>query len=384
MTPDQEQWQSGWHPQPQAQAAQDVVQNAFIQNVSHELRTPVALIHGCAELLYGGDIGSLRPEQQKLISIILSRTHELRGLVERISALLAIQARALVRQPFCLADIAQRAVESHRPQANRAGVALTLRCDPDLGALVGDPYYLEQAIASLVDNAIKFTPQGGRVDVEVFKEQDWQCLSVTDTGIGIPEEEHTRIFMRFYQVDGSATRRYGGAGLGLALAKETVEAHGGRIEVQSQVGQGSRFTLRLPAGVVTEPNAQGEHRPLRARRVLIVDDEESVVLTFRCSLESLPNCEVATATSATEALRLASEQPIDLLITDYKMPDMDGVTLASRIRDLHNQVAIIMITAYGDEALRQMAAALPVQRVLDKPVGIGDIRATVRQLLAED
>ncbi len=380
MTPEQEQWQL----QPQTPAIHDALQYAFIQNVSHELRTPVALIHGCAELLYGGDIGALRPEQQKLISIILSRTHELRGLVERISALLAIQARALVRQPFRLTDLAQRAVESYRAAAHQAGVAVSLDADPGLEPLWGDPYYIEQAVLSLLDNAVKFTPQGGRVDIAVFKEKGWQCLAVTDTGIGIPEEEHQRIFMRFYQVDGSATRRYGGVGLGLALAKETVEAHGGTIEVESQVGQGSRFTLRLPAGVRTDPDRPTERGTLGARRILIVDDEESVVLTFRCSLETLPNCEVATATSASEALRLASEGPLDLLITDYKMPDMDGVTLASRIRALHSQIAIIMITAYGDDALREMAAALPVQRVLDKPVGIRDIRSTVTQLLADD
>jgi CheY-like chemotaxis protein len=117
------------------------------------------------------------------------------------------------------------------------------------------------------------------------------------------------------------------------------------------------------------------------QRILVVDDEENVALTLQAGLESLPDCEVAVATSGEQALRLFRQQPFDLLITDYRMPDIDGLALAAQVRELHPQVAIIMVTAYGSDALQQDAARSAILHVLDKPVGIAEIRQAARQAL---
>ena len=122
-----------------APTVQDELQDIFLQNVSHELRTPVTLIHGCAELLHDGDVGTLAPEQQKLVSIILGRTDELRRLVESITALLAIQAHAIVKRSFLLAELAQNSVEAHRAAADRATLTLEVQFDPDLARLRVEP-----------------------------------------------------------------------------------------------------------------------------------------------------------------------------------------------------------------------------------------------------
>ena len=252
--------------------------------------------------------------------------------------------------------------------------------------MLGDPYQLQHAADCLLDNAIKFTPAGGRVGIQVCADRPdqtepaWICFSVTDTGIGIAREEQDRIFASFYQADGSTTRRYGGLGLGLTVAKAVVEAHAGDIKVSSQPGEGSRLTIRIPT---LQPDDQAGQLPPAVRRILVVDDEEMVAMIIQEGLESLPNCQVVMATSGEQALQLFAQQPFDLVITDYKMPGVSGLTLAARIRQLYPQTVIIMITAYGDDILRDLAAQVSILRILDKPVKLKEIRDTTLEALEQ-
>ena len=219
----------------------------FIQNVSHELRTPVTIIQGYAELLGDGTLGALAPEQQEAIFVIVNRASELRTLVERIDILLAVEAHETASLPLALDEIVAETVKGRRAAATQAGLTLEVRLEPDLPPVSGDRHHLQRAIDCLLENAHKFTPSGGRVEVQVYTEPGWVCLTVTDTGIGIAKEELEYIFTGFYQRDRSTNRRYGGIGLGLTLVKAVIEEHGGRIEVESQPSQGSRFTIKLPA-----------------------------------------------------------------------------------------------------------------------------------------
>jgi CheY-like chemotaxis protein len=179
---------------------------------------------------------------------------------------------------------------------------------------------------------------------------------------------------RFYQTDNSITRRCRGLGLGLTLAQAVVEEHGGQFEVASQPEQGSRFTVRFPLRITPAYVESPVNDVVSARRILIVDDEQVLALTLQEGLEKLPNCEIAIATSGEQALRLFEQQPFDLLITDYKMPGTDGMTLAMRVRQTYPQTVIIMITAYGDHELRERAASASIRRILDKPVSLEEIR----------
>jgi len=249
----------------------DDLHYTFIQNVSHELRTPLTIIQGYAELLGDGSLGALAPEQQEAIFIIVDRALELRTLVERIDILLAVEAHETAPLPLALDDIVAKVVKGKRAAATQAGLTLEVHLEPDLPPVSGTRHHLQQAIDCLLENALKFTPGGGRVEVQVYTEPGWVCLAITDTGIGMTEKELERIFTRFYQRDRSTTRQYRGIGLGLTLVRAVIEEHSGRVEVESQLGQGSRFTMKLPA---LSPVAQLVEDAMTSRRILIVDDRE--------------------------------------------------------------------------------------------------------------
>ena len=225
----------------------DELHSTFIQNVSHELRTPLTIIQGYAELLGDGSLGALAPEQQEAIFVIVDHAYALWTLVQRIDVLLAVEAHATASLPLMLDEIVAEVVKGRRTAATQAGLTLEVYLEPGLPPLSGDSHHLRHVIDCLLENVLKFTPSGGRVEVQVYTEPDWICLTVTDTGIGMTEEELERILARFCQADGSITRQYGVIGLGLTLVRAVIQEHGGRIKVQSQPGQGSRFTIELPA-----------------------------------------------------------------------------------------------------------------------------------------
>ena len=254
----------------------DDLHSTFVQNVSHELRTPLSIIQGYAELLRDGDLGALALEQQEAVGIIVNRAYELRTLVERVAILMAVEAYMGVSVPLALAETVTQVVTGKRAVAARAGIILETYLEPRLPLVSGDPYHLEQAVECLVENALKFTPGGGRVEVRVYAPHPhdggdggrWVCLAVTDSGVGIAEEELKRIVGNFCQADGSPTRRHGGIGLGLTVAKAVIAEHAGSIEVESQPGQGSRFVIKLPAlppGAQADQLVEGDAAILAAR-----------------------------------------------------------------------------------------------------------------------
>ncbi len=353
----------------------------FMRTVAHELRTPLSILQGYAELLDSEELGDLTPQQKYATDIIVDRTLELRSLVERIGVLLAARAHATVSVPLSLTEIASIVIEDRRAAATEAELELVTSLEPSLPLVTGDPYQLKPALDCLLENAIKFTPRGGRIEIHAYTEPGWVCLDFTDTGIGMSAEKVENAFSLFCQIDGSTTRHYRGLGLGLGLVRAVFEGHGGQVAVTSQPGQGSRFSVKLPAlpeGVAEELALKGEAAP---RRILVVDDEENVALTIQDGLEKLPNCEVTVVTSGEEALRLFEQRPFDLLITDYKMPGTDGIRLAARVRQLYPGTKIIMITAYSSHLLRQQATKISIRFVLDKPIKLDEIRSIALEAL---
>jgi signal transduction histidine kinase len=225
----------------------DHLKSEFIQNVSHELRTPLALMRGYAEVLDSGELGELRPEQQGPVSIIARRARMLTELVGDITLIMEAETDPPEPEPVHMDELIRAVVEDFQVAVEQAGLVLHTEIAPDPPPVYGSPTYLRRVVDNLVDNAVKFTPQGGTVTVRLRGENGRVALEVSDTGIGIPPDQHARIFDRFYQVDGSASRRYGGVGLGLALVKQIAEAYGGHVTVESQPGEGTTLAVILPA-----------------------------------------------------------------------------------------------------------------------------------------
>ena len=229
----------------------DELKSAFIRNVSHELRTPLALISGYVDLLLDGQLGVLHAEQRQSLSLVAEKATSLTRMVDDIISLQTIGALGFDLERLPLEGIVQFALEGAQPRAEKAKIQLVLQVphEETLPLVRGDARRLRQVFDHLLDNAIKFSPNGGTVGVRLSREGDMVCVQVQDEGIGVPTDQLEHVFERFYQVDGSATRRYGGTGLGLALVKEVIEAHGGAVWVESDgiAGQGSTFSVFLPA-----------------------------------------------------------------------------------------------------------------------------------------
>lgn len=220
----------------------------FISNISHELRTPLTHIKGYVELLITESLGSITPEQHHALSVSQQSTIRLEGLIEDlIMVSLASRGELSVQQADVdIKRLANLAVKSRVDAATGRGVNLHAVVDEDIPLVQADSQKIAWVFGQLIDNGIKFTPSGGSVVVSIKREgENLVIVSVTDTGIGIPANKLDDIFEPFHQLDGSATRRYGGTGLGLSLVRQIVEAHGSLLEVQSTEGRGSTFKFPL-------------------------------------------------------------------------------------------------------------------------------------------
>jgi signal transduction histidine kinase len=239
--------------------ALDRMKDEFVASVSHELRTPLTSISGYVELLR--DDETLDAEQDRMLEIVDRNAHRLLRLV---SDLLFVAQREEVdvvgeTVPLDLAELARDALEAARPRASSGEVTLALDGGPVL--LHGDPSRLSQVIDNLVSNAIKFTSAGGHVDVHVALSRDHALLSVSDTGMGIPEDEQAELFQRFFRTRGANDAAIQGTGLGLSIAKQIVEGCGGTIGFTSREGVGTTFTVELPVRPVSPASATGLDRP---------------------------------------------------------------------------------------------------------------------------
>jgi two-component system phosphate regulon sensor histidine kinase PhoR len=225
----------------------ELVRQEFVANVSHELRTPLAALRTLAEALLDGAAAD-REAGPRFLNQIVAEIDRLALLVNDLLDLSAIESGSakLEMRPVALGEVAEAVAAKFRPVADRRRIALRVEAPGGPLRAWGDRERLAQAVANLVDNAVKYTPDGGAVAVSVEDRGDLVAVAVADTGIGIAPEHLPRIFERFYRVDRSRSRALGGTGLGLSIVKHIATSHGGRIEVESTEGRGSRFTLLVP------------------------------------------------------------------------------------------------------------------------------------------
>ncbi|MNK63252.1 Alkaline phosphatase synthesis sensor protein PhoR [compost metagenome] len=226
----------------------DRLKSDFINSASHELRTPLTSIKGYAEFLEDGIGGELTPQQDLFVTQIQQSADRLQFLVEDLLDFARLEAGTfrLSPQEADLSRVVEKGLSSLLPQASDSKLTLEAEVPADPMILRMDPKRIEQVLFNLVGNAIKFTPAGGRIRVSVAPKDSEFELAIQDSGVGISPEHLPRLFEKFFQVDPTNTREHSGAGLGLAISKSLIEAHGGRIGVESQPGEGSTFWFTLP------------------------------------------------------------------------------------------------------------------------------------------
>jgi CheY-like chemotaxis protein/anti-sigma regulatory factor (Ser/Thr protein kinase) len=281
--------------------------------------------------------------------------------------------------------------------ARQDAAAAALITEPVLAVdcwVLGDRERLHQVVTNLVANAVKFTPAGGRIDVRLQTTAEDVELIVSDTGEGIGREELSQIFESFHQVDRSSTRRHGGLGLGLAIVRHLIQAHGGDVRAESGgPGRGACFTVRLrritadgPPSITPTELGSGE-RPLVGLRALFVDDNLEARALVSAVLEAA-GAEVSVAASATDALHTLETSSFDVVLTDIGMPEIDGYDFVTRLREReraggHMPVCAIALTAYAGARDRRRALAAGFQAHLAKPIDPADLVRAVYAVSAE-
>jgi signal transduction histidine kinase len=233
------------------------LKSEFLANMSHELRTPLNGIIGFSELLYDGKAGPLNEQQREFLNDILGSSRHLLQLINDVLDLSKVEAgrMELFPETFALPDAVEEVCSVIAQMADKKRIDVQRSFDRALERVTLDRKKFKQVLFNLLSNAVKFTDEGGRVGVLVRPQGgDRLCLQVCDTGIGIRPEDFGRLFVEFQQIDSSASRRYEGTGLGLALTRKLVEFQRGAISVQSEPGQGSTFTVVLPLHQQREPS----------------------------------------------------------------------------------------------------------------------------------
>lgn len=225
----------------------DRLKDELVQNVSHELRTPLTFVKGYVDLLMDGEMGLINQEQENTLQIVSDKTLEITRLIDDIMSLQRISADNLILEPFEMSRLIEESISGHRLTAGQKGLSLEFEQPSKAhGKIVADKGRVQQVLDNLLVNAIKFSPDGGAIMLSMVDEPEEVLVQIADQGIGLPAEKVDRIFERFYQVDGTSRRRFGGAGIGLAIVKRIIDAHGGNIWVESEVDQGSTFYFSLP------------------------------------------------------------------------------------------------------------------------------------------
>ena len=347
------------------------VKDEFLATLSHELRTPLNAVLGWTRMLRRG---AVPPERTAAILETIERNASAQvQLVEELLDLSAMTAGGLRLSVtrVDLRDVVGGAIETVRPAADAKGLRIQLEIREPIGEIAGDPPRLRQVLWNLLANSVKFTPAGGSIDVSVCEGPGDVEIRVSDSGPGISADFLPHVFEPFRQADSGATRAVGGLGLGLAIVRHIVEAHGGTVSAHSDgPGHGSTFFVRLPTGQSRHEDAAGAAGSLRGRRVLAVDDDEATQ-DLVATMLLMYGVSVRTAGRATQAIEILSEWRPDVLLADIAMPGEDGYALIRRIRTLPPPVGMIpavALTAYTDPHSVQSAFAAGFDAHLGKPL----------------
>jgi PAS domain S-box-containing protein len=351
----------------------------FLSRMSHEIRTPMHGVMGSLDLL---QLDSLSPAQQQQIGQAQTSAEHLLEVIDEILDFSRLEAGQTTYQsrPFDLAQTCQQVLELLQPLAQQKGLRLQLEWTPDLAAArQGDQQKLRQVLINLLANAIKFSTEGSiRLKVQPLTAERLR-LEVVDTGPGIPAEEQQRLFEAFSQLDETATRAQGGTGLGLSISMQFVQGMGGKMGVESQLGQGATFWLELPLSLTdvrlpADTTEAEEELDLRGLRVLVVDDE-AVNRSIASEYLQRAGCVVEVADDGQQALDMFQAEEFDLILMDLQMPRMDGYQASRKIRRQER-----MLDAEEDD----IEAVSPVVIIALSASVVGEVAEQCRQAGMDD
>jgi len=364
----------------------DRMKSDLLANVSHELRTPLTAIKGYTDYILERKLGTITDKQEKGLVVV---QRNLERLSKSINALLDFSRMDVGRivlniAPFPLGPLVEQIHTTVRSELEKRRLVFEARIDPELPAVIADREKLSAVLENLVINAIKFTPEGGRIEVSAQRAtaggKPCAAIAVSDTGIGIAPDQLARIFNRFHQVDSSTTRQFGGVGLGLAIVKSIVEAHDSTIEVESEQGKGTSFRFRLPVVDRAEasPPAPAADRAEEGL-VLVVDDDPSVVRSVRSYLEEEGLAVIAASTGA-EGAALAADRHPDVILLDLLLPDQSGFELLQTLKaDAATARIPVLVISIMNDSVRGLA--MGAADYLVKPVDRQAMVRSVRRLL---
>jgi PAS domain S-box-containing protein len=364
----------------------DRMKTEFVSTVSHELRTPLTSIKGSLHLLLSDPALTLDHTQRQLIDISVKNTDRLIRLITNILDISKIEAGHIQLDlgPHQVDEFVSVAVDGIAAFAESRGITITVDTDAGLPPLKVDVDRMVQVVTNLLSNAIKFSPPGGSVSVTVKPTGRKAELRVRDQGRGIAADDMGKLFKKFQQLDGSNVRSVGGTGLGLAICRGIVEEHGGSIGVESQLGQGATFIVKLPLPVVEAPRpVDRESSVPSGPLILVVDDEPDIRMLLRDQLE-LEGFRVLEAGRALEAVEIARERLPDLVTMDLMLPDLDGFEAIRLLREnertRETPVVILSAIELGDDDTRALGPTVH----LAKPFSSADLLAAIRANLRVD
>ncbi|MFL6214225.1 MAG: ATP-binding protein [Blastocatellia bacterium] len=378
-----------------AEAASQL-KDEFLATVSHELRTPLNAILGWADILR-----RKQPDDALFSNGLDAMARNARAQAQIINDILDVSRiitgkLRIEPKPLALAPLIAAAIETVRPAAAAKDVTLVATLGEQVGLVTGDGGRLQQVVWNLVSNAIKFTPRGGRVEVQLAQVDSDVEMIVRDSGKGIRPDFLPHVFERFRQQDGSTTRQYGGLGLGLAIVRHLIEMHGGTVSAASEgEGRGAIFIVRLPVTAAASkafqaaaPHTDSSRRKspapnLSGVRVLLVDDDADARDMLKVMLTEA-GATVRTTGTALTAFEVVSAWRPDVLISDIAMPEEDGYSLIRKVRALPveqgGQTPALALTAYARGEDRARALDAGFQIYLAKPVEAADLLAAVASL----
>jgi signal transduction histidine kinase/DNA-binding NarL/FixJ family response regulator len=374
------------------------IKTQFVANISHEIRTPLNAVLGYTEIL-ARDAAAGERQRRECIDAIRHGGRHLLDLINNILDLSKIEFGNLQveRSSFSPHQLVASIVSVLRVQAQEKGVSLDYRWDgPIPECIESDPHRLRQLLMNLVGNAIKFTHQGGVIIVACIERTGRQVelvVQVQDTGIGIAADRLQEVFKPFVQADSSMTRRYGGTGLGLSISKSIAEALGGDLTVESQIGRGSVFTARLPAGSLQDVamldappvspasdlvDSRSKAVSLDGLRVLLADDGDTNRKLIHLFL-TRQGAEVVTVADGDMACRLALDEEFDVVLMDMQMPVMDGYAATRKLRSQGYERPILALTAHAMREDRRRCEEAGCSGYIAKPVNVDELVLQVKQ-----
>lgn len=411
----------------------DQIKSRFFANISHELRTPLTLLIAPLENLMSRFGRALDPETQETLRTMHSNGMRLLKLINDLLDLVRLESgRMEVKQePLEIVEFIKGLASAARQVAEDKRIQLVTQVDPQLGSVLADRDKLEKILLNLTFNALKFTPAGGRVELRAARVGEEYALTVADTGMGISEKNLAHVFDRFWQADGSSKRKYQGVGIGLALVKELVEIQGGTVQVQSQEGKGTTFTVRLPyrpaeslpatapavaaatpdgaTPAATAPTVSSEEwlanlyrraelfpsltsvqesmRPVETslngdRPTLLVADDEPDMLRFLKS-QLGTHYRVLEAVDGQQAVDKAGQFLPDIILLDMMMPEKDGLQACKEIREKTSthSIPIVLLTARADEETKLAALQAGASDFLAKPFSTTELHVRIKNLV---